>query len=172
MASMEDHQDPMNDAGEVHAELRPLLFSIAYRMLGSIAEAEDVVQEAFLRWHRALTGGTEVDSPKAYLAAVTTRLAIDQLRASRVRRESYLGPWLPEPLVAGTEDDAARHAEMADSLSMAFLIVLESRSSPGLAAASRLGRPGSSRRRGSETSWPAGSSPPASRATWMGWWTC
>jgi RNA polymerase sigma-70 factor (ECF subfamily) len=126
MASMEDHQDRMNDAGEVHAELRPLLFSIAYRMLGSIAEAEDVVQEAFLRWHRALTGGTEVDSPKAYLATVTTRLAIDQLRASRTRRESYLGPWLPEPLVAGTEVDVARHAEMADSLSMAFLIVLES----------------------------------------------
>jgi RNA polymerase sigma-70 factor (ECF subfamily) len=116
----------MSDAGEVHTALRPLLFSIAYRMLGSVAEAEDVVQEAFLRWHRALAGGTEVQSPKAYLAAVTTRLAIDQLRAARTRRESYVGPWLPEPLVAETEADVARHAEMADSLSMAFLVLLES----------------------------------------------
>ncbi len=116
----------MDDAGEIHAELRPLLFSIAYRMLGSVAEAEDVVQEAYLRWHRALTAGTEVQSPKAYLAAVTTRLAIDQLRARKSRREAYLGPWLPEPLVAETEADVAQHAEMAESLSMAFLVLLES----------------------------------------------
>ncbi len=88
MVGMEDHQAQMDEAGQVHAELRPLLFSIAYRMLGSVAEAEDVVQEAFLRWHRALTAGTQVESPKAYLAAVTTRLAIDHLRASRARRES------------------------------------------------------------------------------------
>ena len=123
---MEKRQTQMDEAGEIHAELRPLLFSIAYRMLGSVAEAEDVVQEAFLRWHRALQGGTQVESPKAYLAAVTTRLAIDHLRAWRARRESYVGPWLPEPLVAETEADVAQHAEMADSLSMAFLILLES----------------------------------------------
>jgi RNA polymerase sigma-70 factor (ECF subfamily) len=123
---MEKRETKLNQAGEIHAELRPLLFSIAYRMLGSVAEAEDVVQEAFLRWHRALAGGTEVQSPKAYLAAVTTRLAIDHLRASRNRRELYVGPWLPEPLVAETEADVAQHAEMADSLSMAFLVLLES----------------------------------------------
>jgi RNA polymerase sigma-70 factor (ECF subfamily) len=122
---MKGRATPM-DAGEIHAELRPLLFSIAYRMLGSVAEAEDVVQDAYLRWHRALAAGTEVESPKAYLTAVTTRLAIDQLRAARTRRESYVGPWLPEPLVAGTEADVAEHAEMADSLSMAFLVLLES----------------------------------------------
>ena len=126
MENHQEHQTPMDEAGEVHAELRPLLFSIAYRMLGSIAEAEDVVQEAFLRWHRAVTGGAEVESPKAYLATVTTRLAIDHLRASRARRESYVGPWLPEPLVADQEADVAQHAEMADSLSMAFLVLLES----------------------------------------------
>jgi RNA polymerase sigma-70 factor (ECF subfamily) len=125
LEGMEEHQARIRSAGEVHAELRPLLFSIAYRMLGSVAEAEDVVQEAFLRWHRALEGGTEVESPKAYLAAVTTRLAIDHLRAARSRRESYAGPWLPEPLVTETEADVAQHAEMADSLSMAFLILLE-----------------------------------------------
>jgi len=126
MVGMERHRAEMDDAGEIHAELRPLLFSIAYRMLGSVAEAEDVVQEAYLRWHRALTAGTEVQSPKAYLAAVTTRLAIDQLRARKSRREAYLGPWLPEPLVAETEADVAQHAEMAESLSMAFLVLLES----------------------------------------------
>src|SRR6266508_1753109 len=126
MVGMERHRAEMDDAGEIHAELRPLLFSIAYRMLGSVAEAEDVVQEAYLRWHRALTAGAEVESPKAYLAAVTTRLAIDQLRARKSRREAYVGPWLPEPLVAETEADVAQHAEMAESLSMAVLVLLES----------------------------------------------
>src|SRR2546427_6911084 len=111
---------------EVHVELRPLLFSIAYRMLGGVVEAEDVVQEAFLRWHRAIAGGTEVESPKAYLAAAATPLAIDHLRRARSRRESYVGPWLPEPLAAGEPLDAAGHAEMADSISMAFLVLLES----------------------------------------------
>ena len=104
---------------DIHEELRPYLFAIAYRMLGSVAEAEDVVQEAFLRYHEA---DAEVDSPKAYLATVTTRLAIDQLRSARTRREVYPGEWLPEPLV---EDDAVRHAEMADSLSLTFLHLLE-----------------------------------------------
>src|SRR5215207_1730846 len=100
-------------------ELRPYLFAIAYRMLGSVAEAEDVVQEAFLRYHEA---GVVAESPKAYLATVTTRLAIDQLRSARSRRELYPGEWLPEPLV---EDEAMRHAETADSLSLTFLHLLE-----------------------------------------------
>ena len=112
---------------EAYEELRPLLFSIAYRMLGSVADAEDVVQEAFLRYQRALAEhGADIESPKAYLSAVATRLAIDHLRSARVHRETYPGEWLPEPLV--TDDgasDAARHAEAADSLSMAFLLLLE-----------------------------------------------
>ena len=87
---------------ETYADLRPLLFSIAYRMLGSVAEAEDVVQDAFVRYQRALEQGGEVESPKAYLSAVTTRLAIDRLRSARVRREEY-------------------YVEETDSLSMAFL---------------------------------------------------
>jgi RNA polymerase sigma-70 factor, ECF subfamily len=103
----------------VSQELRPYLFAIAYRMLGSVAEAEDVVQEAYLRYHEA---GVEPESPKSYLATVTTRLAIDQLRSARARREVYPGEWLPEPLV---EDEAVRHAETADSLSLAFLHLLE-----------------------------------------------
>jgi RNA polymerase sigma-70 factor, ECF subfamily len=129
MVGVQPGEAQMSQASEIHEELRPLLFSIAYRMLGSVAEAEDVVQDAYLRWHRALAEGTEVSSPKAYLAAVTTRLAIDQLRARKARREAYVGPWLPEPLVAGaagTETDVAEHAEMAESLSMAFLVLLES----------------------------------------------
>ena len=110
-----------------YEELRPLLFSIAYRMIGSVSEAEDIVQEAFLRIHRAEADGARVESPKAYLSAVTTRLSIDHLRSARVRREQYFGQWLPEPLL--TDDsapDAAAHAETADSLSMAFLVLLES----------------------------------------------
>ena len=114
------------DVVAVHEELRPLLFSIAYRMVGSVAEAEDLVQEAFLRYHRAVADGAEVESPKAYLASVTTRLAIDHLRSARVRRERYVGPWLPEPLVADRAPDAAQRAEAVDSLSLALLVVLES----------------------------------------------
>ncbi len=106
-------------AMETDEELRGYLFAIAYRMLGSVAEAEDVVQEAFLRYHEA---GIEPESPRAYLATITTRIAIDQLRSARARREVYPGEWLPEPLV---EDEAARHAETADSLSLAFLHLLE-----------------------------------------------
>ena len=104
---------------ESHEELRPYLFAIAYRMLGSVAEAEDVVQDAFLRYHEA---DVEAESPKAYLATVTTRLAIDQLRSARARREVYRGEWLPEPIVG---DEAVSHAETADSLSLAFLHLLE-----------------------------------------------
>jgi RNA polymerase sigma-70 factor (TIGR02957 family) len=108
---------------------RPLMFSIAYRMTGSVSDAEDIVQEAFLRVARPPADGPardEVDSPKAYLATVTTRLAIDHLRSARVRRESYVGTWLPEPLIAGREPDPADLAETSDSLSMAFLVLLES----------------------------------------------
>jgi RNA polymerase sigma-70 factor, ECF subfamily len=108
------------------AELRPLLFSIAYRMLGSASDAEDIVQEAFLRFHRETAAGTRVESPKSYLSAVTTRLCIDHLRSARVRRESYVGTWLPEPLLTEETSDAERHAETADSLSMGFLVLLES----------------------------------------------
>jgi RNA polymerase sigma-70 factor (ECF subfamily) len=104
---------------ESEHELRPYLFAIAYRMLGSVADAEDVVQEAFLRYQEA---GVEADSPKAYLATTTTRLAIDQLRSARARREVYPGEWLPEPIV---EDEQFRHAETADSLSLTFLHLLE-----------------------------------------------
>jgi RNA polymerase sigma factor (sigma-70 family) len=105
---------------------RPLMFSIAYRMTGSVGDAEDIVQEAFLRLTRVLRDGTSITAPKAYLATVTTRLAISYLRSARVRRESYVGAWLPEPLIAGREPDPAEHAEMSDSLSMAFLVLLES----------------------------------------------
>jgi RNA polymerase sigma-70 factor (TIGR02957 family) len=107
-------------------EFRPLMFSIAYRMTGSVSDAEDIVQEAFIRAYRAGEGGAVVDSPKGFLATTTTRLAIDHLRSARVRRESYVGTWLPEPLVAETEPGPAERAEMADSLSMAFLVLLES----------------------------------------------
>src|ERR1051326_8833349 len=85
--------------GELFAELRPLMFSIAYRMVGRVGEAEDIVQEAFLRLHREAAAGVSVVSPKAYLSALTTRLCIDHLRSARVQRESYIGTWLPEPLL-------------------------------------------------------------------------
>ncbi|HEX9065042.1 MAG TPA: RNA polymerase sigma factor SigJ [Streptosporangiaceae bacterium] len=128
---------------EAFGDLRPLLFAIAYRMLGSVSEAEDIVQEAFLRYHRVVTGqaGGErpPESPKAYLSAVTTRLCIDHARSARVRRETYVGEWLPEPLLtagggpgtavaAGTSltaGDPAELAERSDTLSMAFLLLLE-----------------------------------------------
>jgi RNA polymerase sigma-70 factor (TIGR02957 family) len=107
-------------------DLRPAAFAISYRMLGSVAEAEDVVQEALLRLHTALESGERIESPRAYVATVATRLAIDVLRSARVRRESYVGEWLPEPLVTDSSVDPARRAEMADSLSLAFLTLLES----------------------------------------------
>jgi len=112
---------------EIYEPLRPLLFSIAYRMLGTVSDAEDIVQEAFLRYHRAVAARRDgVDSPKAFLSAVTTRLCIDHLRSARVRREAYVGEWLPEPLLTDTAaPDPAGAAEQADSLSMAFLLLLE-----------------------------------------------
>jgi RNA polymerase sigma-70 factor (ECF subfamily) len=112
------------DEDNGYSSLRPLLFSIAYRMLASVSEAEDAVQDAFLRYQRALAEGAEIVSPKAYLSTVVTRLAIDRLRSARARRETYVGEWLPEPLLTD-DDDPARHAEEADSLSMAFLLLLE-----------------------------------------------
>jgi len=111
---------------EAFEELRPRAFAIAYRMLGSVSEAEDVVQEAYLRLHRADQEGERIESPRAYLSTVVTRLAIDQLRSARARRETYVGEWLPEPLLADPESDPARQAEVADSLSLAFLVLLES----------------------------------------------
>src|ERR687885_905763 len=116
----------MTDHERLLHELRPVAFAIAYRMLGSVAEAEDVVQEALLRLHAELERGERIDSPRAYLATVATRLSIDVLRSARVRRESYVGEWLPEPLVTDPSEDPARQAEMADSLSLAFLVTLES----------------------------------------------
>jgi RNA polymerase sigma-70 factor (ECF subfamily) len=111
-----------------YTRYRPLMFSIAYRMTGSVSDAEDIVQEAFIKGATADTA----DNPKAYLATITTRLAIDHLRSARVRRESYVGTWLPEPLVADADDapGPAELAETSDSLSMAFLVLLESLSPP------------------------------------------
>jgi RNA polymerase sigma-70 factor (TIGR02957 family) len=107
-------------------QLRPASFAIAYRMLGSVSEAEDVVQEALLRVHQAVEGGEQIASPRAYVATVTTRLAINELRSARARREQYFGEWLPEPILTDGVDDPAQHAEMADSLSVAMLVLLES----------------------------------------------
>jgi RNA polymerase sigma-70 factor (ECF subfamily) len=104
---------------------RPLLFSVAYRMLGEVGDAEDVVQEAFLRAHRVLADGGEIREPKAFLTEVATRIAIDHLRSARVRRERYVGEWLPEPLLTDDPMSPEDHVEETESLSMAFLVVLE-----------------------------------------------
>jgi len=116
----------MSDSERLLDQLRPAAFAIAYQMLGSVSEAEDVVQEALLRVHQALAGGAEIASPRAYMATVTTRLAINELRSARARRERYFGEWLPEPIITDRHDDPARHAETADSLSLAMLVLLES----------------------------------------------
>jgi len=106
-------------------ELRPDAFAIAYRMLGSVAEAEDVVQESLLKLHRALAAGECIASPRAYLTTVTTRQAIDVLRSARARREQYVGDWLPEPIITDRSTDPELRAELADSLSVAMLVLLE-----------------------------------------------
>ena len=107
---------------EEFEELRPLLFSIAYRILGSVSEAEDAVQETWLRYE---TSETVPTSTKAFLSAVVTRIAIDVLRSARVRREQYVGEWFPEPLLTDPYEDPARSAELADSVSTAALMLLE-----------------------------------------------
>lgn len=116
---MTDHEQLLDD-------LRPLAFNVAYRMLGSVSEAEDIAQEALLRVHQALDRGEEIASPRAFATTVSTRLAIDELRSARARRELYVGEWLPEPIVTEAGDDPARQAETADSISMAMLLLLES----------------------------------------------
>jgi len=114
---------------ELLEELRPRAFAIAYRMLGSVTDAEDIVQEALLRLHRVLESGEDIEVPEAYLATVVTRLGIDRLRSAQVRRETYVGEWLPEPVVTGDLGDPATdpaiHAEISDSLSLAFIVLLE-----------------------------------------------
>jgi RNA polymerase sigma-70 factor, ECF subfamily len=114
-----------DELARTYTELRPLLFSIAYRMLGSVSDAEDVVQESFVRYRRALDDGVVVESERPYLASIATRLALDHLKSARVQRETYVGMWLPEPLLADPMPDVSAHAEIADSLSMAFLVLLE-----------------------------------------------
>ncbi|MFJ8799017.1 MULTISPECIES: RNA polymerase sigma-70 factor [unclassified Streptomyces] len=107
---------------EEFEELRPLLFSIAYRILGSVSEAEDAVQESWLRYDGSATRPT---SAKAFLSATVTRIAIDVLRSARMRREAYVGPWFPEPLLSDPYEDPERSVELADSVSVAALLLLE-----------------------------------------------
>ncbi len=113
----------MDTRTSVFTSTRPLLFSIAYRMLGSVADAEDLVQDTWLRWQEVPE--SDVREPRAYLATIVTRLAINQLRSARSQRESYVGPWLPEPLVTENAADPSEPVELAESLSMAFLVMLE-----------------------------------------------
>jgi RNA polymerase sigma-70 factor (ECF subfamily) len=120
----------MSDVDEFVA-LRPNLFGVAYRMLGSVADAEDVLQDAYLRWQAA--DRSEIRSAEAFLTTVVVRLSLDELGSARKRRESYVGPWLPEPLVVDESDPLAA-AELSDSLSMAFLVLLEALSPPERAA--------------------------------------
>ena len=116
--------EAVDDAGA--AGYRPLLFSIAYGMTGSVGDAEDIVQDAFLGLTRARQAGTAIAGPKAYLTTAVTRLGINYLRSARVKRELYVGDWLPEPVVVPTAGRGpAEHAELSDSLSMAFLVLLE-----------------------------------------------
>lgn len=113
----------MDDRTAIFTSTRPLLFSIDYRMLGSVADAEDLVQDTYLRWRQAPE--IEVREPRAYLATIVRRLAINQLRSARSQRESYVGPWLPEPLVTENASDPSEPVELAESLSMAFMVMLE-----------------------------------------------
>lgn len=123
---MTEHEElRMTEREDLLAGLRPVAFGIAYRMLGSVSEAEDVVQEALLRVHRALGAGEQLASPRAFIATITTRLAINELRSARARRERYVGDWLPEPIITDGEGDPAQQVEMADSLSLAMLVLLE-----------------------------------------------
>ncbi len=112
----------VSERAEQFAGYRPLLFSIAYHLLGSVMDAEDMVQETFLRWQQVRE---EVQSPKAYLTTILTHLCLDRLRSAQQQREQYVGPWLPEPLLTTGENKMAETAELAESLSVAFLVVLE-----------------------------------------------
>jgi RNA polymerase sigma-70 factor (ECF subfamily) len=115
-------RSPSHDASTVE-RFRPRLFGIAYRMLGSYEDAEDAVQEAFLRWHRSATEG--IASDEAWLVSVVTRIAIDRLRLASTRREQYVGPWLPEPIATDPATAPDRAVEISSDLSMAFLLLLE-----------------------------------------------
>ena len=107
----------------VFEELRRRLFGIAYRMIGTTADAEDIVQEAYLRWHQA--DAEEIRSAEAWLVSVVTRLSIDKLRKASVEREKYIGPWLPEPLIASTSPTPEEKLESESNLSMAYMVLLE-----------------------------------------------
>lgn len=117
-ARMQDHTRV-----EIFLQYRPLLLSIAYRMLGSMADAEDLVQETFIKWQTSAEAN--VQSPRAYLVTILSRLCIHQLESSRVQREQYVGPWLPEPVSTGATADPLDASELQESLSMAFLLLLE-----------------------------------------------
>ena len=110
---------------ETFQEYRPLLFSIAYQMLGSAMDADDCLQEAYMRWHTALERGEVIQSAKTYLCTIVTHLCIDQMRSARARRETYVGVWLPEPLVAADTNDPAEMAAFSEALSMALFLLLE-----------------------------------------------
>src|SRR5262245_46679281 len=117
-----------SDQVQEFESLQPRLFALAYRMLGRVSDAEDVLQETYLRYQRALHAGTQIESTPAFLSAIVTRLSINELQSARARREVYLGEWLPEPLITDDNDrrlDPAGHAEEADTLSLAFLVLLE-----------------------------------------------
>src|SRR5579875_701372 len=116
----------MTERDQLLDDLRPTAFAVAYRMLGTVSEAEDVVQEALLRVHQTLESGERIASPRAFVATITTRLAINELQSARARRELYVGEWLPEPIITDSTDDPARQVELADSASLAMLVMLES----------------------------------------------
>src|SRR4051812_40198908 len=107
----------------IFEEFRPLLFGIAYRMLGSVVDAEDMVQDTYLRWRKTAIG--TIQSPRAWLTTVITRLCINHLKLARVQREEYVGSWLPEPIVDEAGVDPAANAQLADTLSLGFLVLLE-----------------------------------------------
>ena len=107
----------------IFEELRPILFGIAYRMLGTVADAQDMVQETYLRWRE--TSAETIQSPRAWLTTVITRLCINHLKLARVQREDYFGPWLPEPIIDESGKDPAESTQLADTLSLAFLVLLE-----------------------------------------------
>jgi RNA polymerase sigma-70 factor, ECF subfamily len=125
---------PTLDPVAVFTEARPRLFGVAYRMLGSVSDAEDIIQDTYLRWQEVVRTGAPIESPSAFLTTMVSRRCLDELRSARRRREAYVGQWLPEPLVEATVPDPAASTELADTVSTAFLVVLEALS-PGERAA-------------------------------------